>query len=553
MPNLQRTNYTVEELVQMYSEGVIAIPEIQRDFVWDSERIKSLLDSIHKDFPSGAIILWSPPFKDRREFEMLIRPERLHLYKHRLPKYLLLDGQQRLTALCSVLLPPEEVTTSIGEEIDLPTLYVNIKTQEVEVRKHGQWSNNEILLNRILSRETETNGLSVVLEEVRERKDITPRHRQALKDYRNRIQRYTYPVQILQDHDYETVATIFKLVNSQGKLLVTAELELATIVPHWKGFSKHLRSFIKEMRKIEFIADLPFYMKCLAFIMTDWPALDYFSGQVVKGEYSKGELEAAWRRTKRAIRQLHRILLEHYVDRPELITTRNAMVPLVYALAKAGRTHLREAQLIKFLVYAMIGGHYAKRTESVLKRDANLLSEYRPIQVGFEKLLRRLIREELESRKFKDDEFAGGVTRSPYLMGIYLALRQNKARDFSLKKAQPIEDIQKYQVHHIFPLDYMLGDPDAAIYMKRRGLKKGELREEVNDIANMTFISVEANQDIKKRPPFEYLQKFCTPENMKAHCIPSDPELWKPENFAKFCKARRKLLSKAMNSYMTSL
>ncbi|MBI5653091.1 MAG: DUF262 domain-containing protein [Chloroflexi bacterium] len=97
MPKLTRTSYSIKELTNMYANGEIAIPEIQRDFVWDAKRIKLLLDSIQKDYPSGAVILWRPEFSARSEFEMLIRPERLHLYKNRLPAYLLLDGQQRLS------------------------------------------------------------------------------------------------------------------------------------------------------------------------------------------------------------------------------------------------------------------------------------------------------------------------------------------------------------------------------------------------------------------------------------------------------------------------
>jgi len=115
MYKLTLTTFSVDKLTGMYAKGEIAIPEIQRDFVWDTKRIKLLLESIQKDYPSGAIILWEPQFKTRGEFEMLIRPERLHLYKDKpMPQYLLLDGQQRLTALCSVILPANEVMTSLG-------------------------------------------------------------------------------------------------------------------------------------------------------------------------------------------------------------------------------------------------------------------------------------------------------------------------------------------------------------------------------------------------------------------------------------------------------
>src|SRR5205085_9741724 len=107
-PTLHRMNHSVKVLTDLYANGDIAIPEIQRDFVWQAPRIKGLVDSISRDHPSGAIILCQPAFKGA-ELKMLIRPERLDLYKDRPPKYLLVDGQQRLTALCPVTLRSEAV------------------------------------------------------------------------------------------------------------------------------------------------------------------------------------------------------------------------------------------------------------------------------------------------------------------------------------------------------------------------------------------------------------------------------------------------------------
>jgi uncharacterized protein with ParB-like and HNH nuclease domain len=59
-PTLHRENWSVKLLTDLYANGDIAIPEIQRDFVWRAPRIKGLVDSINNDYPSGAIILWQP-------------------------------------------------------------------------------------------------------------------------------------------------------------------------------------------------------------------------------------------------------------------------------------------------------------------------------------------------------------------------------------------------------------------------------------------------------------------------------------------------------------
>lgn len=488
---------------------------------------------------------------------MLIRPERLHLYENRRPPtYLLLDGQQRLTALCSVILPADEVMNSLGEEIDLPRLFINVKTLKVEARKDSSpSSNNEVLLNRLLSPETDGSGLTSVLAQLSSRKDVTLGHRNGMKEFRERILQYTYPVQILENHNYAEVAEIFKRVNSQGKILVTAELELASIVPHWKGFSKHLRTFIKEVRGDGFKVDLPFYMKCLAFVATNRPAMDHFSHKVQNEDegYAGSELERYWKQTKRSIRRLYGIFKENKIDRTELITSRNALIPIVYAIAKDNRKSIPHGLFIKWLIYSMDGGHYTQRTESVLRKDSYPLTESLPnIEKGFARLYRKMVRTELSSTVFDPNDFTGPSSKNPAMLFIYLALRHSNACDFEGRNETPIELLPDYHIHHIFPIEFMLGD-EGEKYRKRHGLGRAKFKEQINDVANLTFISCAANQEIKKHPPYDYLPTMLTPRNREAHCIPKDPQLWKPEKFREFCVERRRLLAKAMNSYVRNL
>jgi hypothetical protein len=509
-PTLQRTNHSVKELTDLYASGDIAIPEIQRDFVWKASRIKALVDSINQDYPSGAIILWQPSFK-RAELEMLIRPERLHLYKERAPKYLLVDGQQRLTALCSVILASDDVIESLGEAVDLPRLFINVKTLAIEEKSDASnASNNEVLLNRVLSAEKDDSGLTVVLTELSGRKDITAAHRNELRGFRDRILLYTYPVQVLDGHDYKTVADIFRRVNSQGKVLVTAELELAKIVPHWKGFAAHLREFIKEMRGEGFNASLPFYMRCLAFIATDWPPIKYFSDQVEKGEegFQPAQLEQYWRKTKKAVKKLHDSLGRSKINRTDLITSHNAMVPMVYALANDRKSQITDGLLAKWLVFSIVGGHYAQAAETALRRDSGLLTGSGDMRNRFEKLYRRMVKNDLASIKFDESDFEGPSAKNAATLCIYLSLCRNNALDFDVagrKVAPRVFELEHYQLHHIFPVEFMLEDEEAERYQKKHHLARRQFKEQIDDVANLTFLSLPANQEIKKRAPYEYI------------------------------------------------
>jgi len=556
--SLIRTNLSVSELIKSYAKGDIAIPEIQRDFVWRGDRIKLLLDSIYKDYPSGAIILWQPNGFKKEDLSILIRPERLHLYKKKMPKYLLLDGQQRLTALASVILHEDEVQTSLGEEIELPYIIVNLKTLKLEVRKQKErLSINEILLNKVLSDEAEDSGIAHVLTELKDRKGISLQDKNDLKEFRQKILDYIYPVQILESNKYETVSTIFQRVNKQGKALVTAEIELANIIPYWRGISRRLRDFIRKMRNKGFPIDLPFVMRSLSAVANDSARIDEFSKRIKKEDYSHNQLDKYLNQTFIAIEKLHKYFLEFLIDRPEYITTRNSLVPIVYTIAKSGNSKaIRKSTYIKYLLYSMFSGHYGEQSEGVLKKDfAILTNDRRSLKRNFELLLKKVIRDELSGTRFVADDFVDPFTKNPGVLIMYLALRHNGAKDFDdeSKKTPELSHLGKVQLHHIFPYDYMMNSDEVLALRKKWKLSKQELKSDVNDIANITFISVEANETIKNKPPFQYLEKFATKENLEKHCIPADKKLWKPENYYEFLDARRELLAKATNNYFKIL
>jgi hypothetical protein len=296
-------------------------------------------------------------------------------------------------------------------------------------------------------------------------------------------------------------------------------------------------------------------MRCLAFIATDWPPIKYFSDQVEKGEdgFQPAQLERYWQKTKKAVKKLHASLKRSDINRTELITSHNALVPMAYALANDRKNKISDGLLAKWLVFSMAGGHYAKAAETALRKDSYLLTGAGDMHNRLDKLYRRMIKSDLSSTKFEESDFEGASAKNPALLCIYLGLSHSGAVDFAGKNASPISQLGQYHLHHIFPVEFMLADDDAERYRKENRLSRPEFKEQINDVANLTFISVAANHEIKKRPPYDYLSKLTTPKNLEAHCIPNDPELWRPENFDKFCAERRRLLAKAMNSYIRSL
>ncbi len=95
---MSKAEATVEELVGMIERGELRLPEMQRRYVWRSPRVRDLLDSLYRGYPSGAILLWeTDEVVPLQEFAVA---QQNNPYKS---TRLLLDGQQRLTSLSAVI------------------------------------------------------------------------------------------------------------------------------------------------------------------------------------------------------------------------------------------------------------------------------------------------------------------------------------------------------------------------------------------------------------------------------------------------------------------
>src|SRR5688572_25827334 len=92
------TPHPIETLLTWVRSGEIAIPEIQRPFVWEATKVRNLLDSLYRGYPVGYLIAWRNPTVKLKDGSSSAG------------KRVLIDGQQRVTALMAALLGEEVVT-----------------------------------------------------------------------------------------------------------------------------------------------------------------------------------------------------------------------------------------------------------------------------------------------------------------------------------------------------------------------------------------------------------------------------------------------------------
>ena len=95
---MRKIDTTVKDLVGMIARGELRLPEMQRRYVWRSTRVRDLLDSLYRGYPSGSILVWETEV-ERPVHDMAVPQEESPFMGHKL----LLDGQQRLTSLSAVI------------------------------------------------------------------------------------------------------------------------------------------------------------------------------------------------------------------------------------------------------------------------------------------------------------------------------------------------------------------------------------------------------------------------------------------------------------------
>src|SRR3989344_8981591 len=96
---MSKHDISVRELVDKVQRGELCLPEMQRRYVWPGTRVRDLLDSLYRGYPSGTILVWETD-EDIETRNLSVHPTRTTTTSTRL---LLLDGQQRTTSLAAIL------------------------------------------------------------------------------------------------------------------------------------------------------------------------------------------------------------------------------------------------------------------------------------------------------------------------------------------------------------------------------------------------------------------------------------------------------------------
>ena len=210
------TPHPIETLLTWVKSGEIAIPEIQRPFVWEATKVRNLLDSLYQGYPVGYLIAWRNPTVKLKDGTSSAG------------KRILIDGQQRVTALMAALLGREVLTK------DYETVRIRIAFHPQEerfevanpaIRKDVAWIEDvaevfapDASLTELTDTYTEKNPAA-------DRKRVS----RVLEKLRKIINNHVGVIELADDLDIETVTEIFIRVNSAGTELSQADFAMSKI------------------------------------------------------------------------------------------------------------------------------------------------------------------------------------------------------------------------------------------------------------------------------------------------------------------------------------
>jgi hypothetical protein len=550
----------------MIANRTLELPEMQRQYVWRSTRVRDLLDSLYRGYPSGVILTWQTSLDvQRNEFAVATAEQGSGA------SMLLLDGQQRLTSLSAVLR---------GEHIS-----VRGRKRPIDILFNLDHPDDVALITEVneddASEDDETDGLDdaeeadlqtrmrmrtfvvaskqlaalpnwVSVTDVMKTASDAPFLQKAgvttfddpkFDKYTQRLQRlrgirdYVYRMDVLEDTmSYEEVTEIFVRVNSLGAKLRSSDLALAQITARWPGSLTQFKQFQEQCANQGFDLDLGSHLRMLVALLTHQVKFNTVAG------LSRDDLESGWARAKEATQYACNFAAANAgIDSEVLLSSPFALIALGYwADSRRFKPSQDEASLMRrWLLTANAKGRWSRgSSETILNEDLAVLRN----GGGPTQLLDRL-QTQMGRLDIQPEDLDGRTARSALFKTMFLAFKQDGAQDWSSQIQISLKhsgNRDRLQFHHIFPRAYL--------QEQRPKLRPAQ----IDDISNLAFIGGATNRSISAAAPSKYLVPLITAEGdpLGRQQVPKNPELMTPDNYLDFLKERRELIATRLNAYL---
>ncbi|HNQ34470.1 MAG TPA: DUF262 domain-containing protein [bacterium] len=563
MDNSYPTLEPLKFLLQMIHNQEMALPDFQRDFVWDPYATDELIESIIQNFPAGTLL------RIKNGKELLFQPRAFEgapvLSPQNQPSYLILDGQQRLTSLYQAFygcgehryyLNLQKLEQGLALEDcafymrtkDGEAMYGSLEQQARELvfpmqNLFGVSGGFSAWQNEVLRACSGDKSYILNLQE-----KLSKIHDQWIQP----VEEYRFPMVTLNEEtSAPAVCMIFETLNRTGIKLGVFDLLTARFWP--KDFNMRMKwdeakdahSMIEEY-KID-----PYYL--LQIIAMLEPGLDKEGKAKVpsikRGEILNMKVEQARRGWDAAVMGLKNALLMLRDDcgilDSSLIPYNTIIVPMSAILAtqtnvKGPEWGANRIKIQKWFWCSVFGQHYENAPNSQAEKDFGELKQW---------LNGGVPPESVRNFNFDIDLRQVGPRQRAVYKGVMALILKNGAMDFYKRgkitsqlladKKNPVDD------HHIFP---------------RAFCDTNNMPVSLRDcILNRTYIDRETNHSLNKRKPSDYFREIRDKQGkaevddlFKSHAMPiGDTSPVLSDNFNAFLEFRHKAISEMVRQHTT--
>ena len=557
---LEAQNHSIKGHVQMIEEGDYGLPEFQRTFVWDHERVLRFWESLHRGFPVGQLMFWEPgndadfPMRSfgRKQTDLAERG-----------KYAAIDGQQRLTAVWLVL------------KGDIP-LRFDLDGGHFTYRETSKSISLDILRKRNIAEAMRKNFF--FLSATGDQQELFT---DSLYHLNATLTGRTIPSETIKHANYATVVDIFARINQQGVPLSEAQIALASISIKWPGVFRRISNELKKLNDevgFDRIEDPNFVIQAWTAVHTGQHLVRHLAPQTENGARSKYAAMAtaesfaqSWNKLQRGIEGLINLMRDGlHIDNFEFIKQYAPLVPVINFLAhRQNPLEQDKASLTKWLLMAFAQSHYSVRSQTKLREDIRATGPQGSLTDLFTHRW-----EALDPNKFTitEEGLIKEAFNSGYMTLLYILMKRANAVDWlrpDIRVGDKLGDdgIEVWEFHHIFP--------DANFAAERFQLKarketaeqeqdeatvksledeRVSLEGRIRSVGNLAFLTPRSNQTIGDSLPSEYLAEICEQpdgeERLRNQFVPLDRNLWRHEKFDEFCLERCRLIARAAREHL---
>jgi uncharacterized protein with ParB-like and HNH nuclease domain len=236
--------YKLENLINDIDTGNTALPDLQRPYVWEATQARDLIDSLYNGMPVGFIVLWK--ISEADHFKKINQENKIE------PRFLVIDGQQRLTSLYSIIKNKEIVSKNVHKfkiKISFNPIEEKFEVYNAAIEKNKEWIPD---ISKIFEAGSTYSLIKDYYEGI---KDLKPGI--TLDEIGKKIEKVMgiidFPFQVLElstELDPEEVSEIFVRINSKGKKLNQSDFILTLMSVYWKEGRDQLENFHKNSYKI---------------------------------------------------------------------------------------------------------------------------------------------------------------------------------------------------------------------------------------------------------------------------------------------------------------